>query len=260
MPDPVEEAAAAVVAEEAAAAATAKAAEEAEETHDGFIKLDKHQKDVNVQHKRFRDEERGRVKERDRADGLQKEIDELKGQGAEIVIPPVPDKYSETFDADIKARDEAITAKAEQSAATERQTAERKTRDDARLAEADKAIEDNVAKFDSNMVGHGLNPVEVKTAVDSVIANGISTSFQDVLLEDKDGPLMVMYLKANPIETEKINRMSTLALVNHLNDEVRPKALLLKPQTSNAPDPPIVLDGGGAPETKENWEKGAVYE
>ncbi len=71
---------------------------------------------------------------------------------------------------------------------------------------------------------------------------------------------VVQYLATNPVETDEINRMTTLQRVNHLNKEVRPKALLLKPTTSNAPDPPIVLDGGGAPETKETWEKGAVYE
>lgn len=230
------------------------------ETHEGFIALDKHQKDVNVQHKRFRDEERGRAKEKGRADAAEKELEELRGQTAEVVIPPVPDQYSETYQADIKARDDAIATKAEQDAATERATAERKTRDDARLAEQNEVIEKNVALFDSNMVSHGLNPVEVKTAADAVISFGISAQFQDVLLEDKDGPLMVKYLAAHPIETEEINRMSTLQLVNHLNGEVRPKALLLKPQTSNAPDPPIVLDGGGAPETKQSWEKGAVYD
>lgn len=229
------------------------------ETHDGFIALDKHQKDVNVQHKRFRDEERGRVKQEARADGLQKEIDELKGQQAEVVIPPVPDKYSETYEADIATRDDAITRLAEQNAANEQAVAQRKEKDEARLAEDDTALQQRVAVFDSNMVGHGLKPAEVKAAADTVIGYGISTTFTDILLEDKDGPLLVQYLAENPIEAEEMNRMSTLVLVNHLNGEIRAKALLLKPQTSNAPPPPEVVTGGGAPETKEEWEKGAVY-
>lgn len=231
-----------------------------EETHDGFIALDKHQKDVNVQHKRFRDEERGRVKEKERADAAEKELEELRGQNAEVVIPPVPDQYSETYQADIIARDEAITRQAEQNAADANAAAERKQKDEARLAEQNEAIEKNVATFDSNMVTHGLNPATVKAAADTVIGYGISTQFQDVLLEDKDGPLIVQYLAANPIEAEAMSRMSTLSLVNHLNSDIRAKALLLKPQTSNAPPPPDVLSGGGAPETKEAWEKGAVYE
>ena len=110
------------------------------------------------------------------------------------------------------------------------------------------------------MASHGLKTEEVKTAAETVIGFGISNTFQDVLLDDKDGPLMVKYLEDKPLEAEQINAMSTMELVNHLNTEVRPKALLLKPQTSTAPDPPVTLDGGGAPETPEPWEKGAVYD
>ena len=236
------------------------AAAEEKETHDGFIDLESHQKDVNVQHKRFRDEERGRVKEQARADGLQKEVDDLKGANAEVVVPPVPDKYSDTFDADMKTRDEALVLQAEQTAATDTAAAKRKENDEVRATEESTAVNERVATFDSNMVTHGLKPEVVKAAVDTLIENGISVSFQDMLLEDKDGPLMVQYLAVNPVETEKINGMSPLSMVNHLNGEIRAKALLLKPQTSAAPDPPIVLDGGGAPETKEDWEAGAVYE
>ena len=231
-----------------------------EVTHDGFIAIDKHQKDVNVQHKRFRDEERGRVKEQTRADGLQKELDELKGTNAEIVVPPVPDRYSDTYDADMATRDDAIARQAEQTAATVTAAAQRKENNEARAAEESTAVNKRVAEFDSNMVTHGLKPEVVKAAVETVIGNGISNDFQDVLLEDKDGPLMVQYLAANPVETERMNRMTPLSLVNHLNGEIRAKALLLKPQTSNAPDPPITLEGGGAPETKESWERGAKYE
>ncbi len=234
--------------------------QEAEETHEGFIAIDKHQKDVNVQHKRFRDEERGRVKEKDRADAAEKELEGLKAKGAEVIIPPMPDKYSETFDAEMKERDDAIKKQAENTAAQTRLAEDRKEKDEARQTEENEVLNKRVATFDSNLVSHGLNAPEVKAAAETVIGLGISNTFQDILLDDKDGPLFVKYLAANPIEAEQIDGMSTMELVNHLNDEIRPKALLLKPQTSNAPEPPVTLTGGGAPETKEDWEKGAKYE
>lgn len=234
--------------------------QEPEETHDGFINLDKHQQDVNRQHKRFRDEERARTKEASRADAAEKELEELKAKTSEVVIPPVPDKYSDSFEADIKERDEAIAAQSKQSAATEVAAAERQKKDDARKTEEEKALTERVTGFDSNMVSHGLNPVETKTAADTVIGYGISDAFQDVLLEDPDGPLFVQYLAANPVELEEMNRMSVFQLVNHMNGDIRQKALLLKPKTSNAPDPPLKIKGGGAPEQREDWEKGAVYE
>ena len=233
----------------------------AEETPpDGFIGLDKHQKEVNHQHRKFRDEERDRVKAEERASTAEKQLDELKQKQAEVVIPAVPDPYSETYQADIKERDEAIAAQTKQNAANETAVAERKQKDEARVADDNAALEKRVAAFDSNMVTHGLNPIETKAAADTIIGYGISDTFQDILLEDPDGPLFVNYLSQNPVELEEMNRMSTLQLVNHLNGEIRPKASLLKPKTSNAPDPPLTLRGGGVTEQKEAWEQGAVYE
>ncbi len=231
-----------------------------EEKHDGFIALDKHQKDVNVQHKKFRDEERGRVKAEERASTVEKELEKLRTKQAEVVIPPVPDRYSETFDADIQTRDTAIKKQADQDAEQTRLADERKTKDEARITEENAAMNEKVVAFDSNMVTHGLNPAETKKAADTVIGYGISTNFQDVLLEDPDGPLLVTYLAQNPVELEEMNRMSVLQLVNHLNGDIRQKASLLKPQTSNAPNPPTTIKGGGASEMEDPLLKGAKFE
>ena len=177
-----------------------------------------------------------------------------------MVIPSVPDPLSATYADDVAARDEAIRKAADQAAVVTQQTEERKKADDARVASESAVIDEKVKAFDSNMVTLGLNPAQTKAAADTVINYGISDVFQDVLLEDKDGPLFVTYLAQNPIELEQMNKMSTLQLVNHLNGDIRAKASLLKPQTSDAPPPPVTLTGGGAPDTKESWEKGARYE
>ena len=231
-----------------------------EETHDGFIALDKHQKDVNVQHKKFRDEERGRVAAEERASGLQGELDELKGSQTVVEIPAVPDRYSDTYDADMATRDTAIMAKAEQDAELTRQAQARKEKDEALIAEADQTLLKRVDVFGENTAELGLNLDATKKAVDFIAAYGINDNFRDILLEDSDGPLFTQYLAENPIEIEKMNSMSVLQLVNHINSDVRAKASLLKPQTSNAPDPPITPSGGGAPEPKEDWEEGAKYD
>lgn len=235
-------------------------AEESVEAPDGFIDLGSHQKDVNVQHKKFRDEERSRVKAEDRATSAERELEELKAKNDAVAIPPVPDKYSDSFDADMETRDTAIAAKSAQDAEVEQKAAQKRKTEEARVASENNAVTERVATFDSNMVALGLNPVETKADADTVIGFGVSNNFQDILLEDPDGPLLVKYLAANPIEVEKMNGMSALSLVNHINSDVRAKASLLKPQTSSAPNPPIVLDGGGAPSTVESWERGAKYE
>ena len=234
--------------------------EEPEVTHEGFIAMDKHQKDVNVQHKRFRDEERSRVKQQERADALQAQVDEINANQARVVVPPVPDKYSDSFDHDIAERDAAISAQAEQNAINQQAVATRQRAENEKRAEENLAIDARVATFDKSVVTNGLSADEVKAAAESLISSGISNTFQDILLDDQDGPLLVKYLDNNPLEAEQMNGMGVAALVNHINTEVRPKAMKLKPRTSNAPEPPIVLTGGGAPQTKESWEEGAIYE
>lgn len=225
---------------------------------EGFISMDKHQKDFNVQYKKANENERGRIAAEEKALALQAKIDELSRQ--EVIVPPVPDKYSDSFDHDIAERDAAISAQAEQNAINQQAVATRQRAENEKRAEENLAIDARVATFDKSVVTNGLSADEVKAAAESLISSGISNTFQDILLDDQDGPLLVKYLDNNPLEAEQMNGMGVAALVNHINTEVRPKAMKLKPRTSNAPEPPIVLTGGGAPQTKESWEEGAIYE
>jgi hypothetical protein len=230
-----------------------------EETPEGFISLEQHQKDVNVQHKRFRDEERGRKKQKERADKLQAEIDELRAKD-KVEVPPVPDRYSDTYEDDLKRRDEAIRAKAEQDAESDRLEAERKEKEEAQAAETEAEIKRRAKQFDANTLEHGLDPADTKKAVDQLLEYDLSDNLMDALIDDPDGPLFAQYLAQNPMELEGLMNMSAYALSQHFNGEVRQRAQLLKPKVSTAPPPPETIEGGGAPETKEPWEQGAVYD
>lgn len=226
----------------------------------GFIKEEDHQKRINVQHKKYRDEERARVAAEEKAAKLAAEIEELRVKSLDLTIPPVPDPYADDFQEQVKRRDEAIRLNAEHEAKQARLAEQKKQEEAARASSQEEQIKAKVQGFDSNMVKHGLNPIEVKQASEMVLSYGISETFEDVLLEDPDGPLFVAYLAKNPLEIEELKGMSTLQLVNHLNGDIRQKASLLKPHTSQAPAPPLTLEGGGVPELQESWEKGAKYE
>lgn len=229
-------------------------------THEGFVSDDKHQREVNRQHKKFRDEERLRVKANERADEAERRLSELNAGSDDIVIPEVPDPNSDTFAEDVVKRDTAIAKKAELTAKEAQQAQDITDGEAERVTKIEAAIAEKVKAFDSNMVTLGLNPTETKIAADAVIEYGISDGFQDILLEDPDGPLFVQYLAKNPLELEKMNGMSPLQLVNHMNGDMRQKAALLKPKTSGAPPPPVTLEGGGVGVIKEDWEIGVTYE
>ena len=225
--------------------------------HDGFISDEDHGKRIGVQHKKFRVEEERAMAAEKRANDLQAQIDAQAPK--EVEIPPVPDPLSETYAEDVQTRDTAIQQKTELDAGIARKAEDQQKQDEARVTKDEEDLKQRIAGFDTNTVTHGLNPIEVKQAADTVIANGLSDMFSDMLLEDPDGPLIVSYLKDNPVEQDEMNRMTPFQLVNHLN-EIRPKASLLKPQTSNAPNPPIVLSGGGVEELEDPLLKGAVFD
>ena len=229
------------------------------EVPEGFIPIEQNQAEVNKQHRKFRDAERTAQTAIEKATALQKELDEVKAKSVDLTVPAI-DPFSETFNEDLKARDEKITEIAEHNASVSTIETEQQKTLEAKNEQEEAALKEKVASFDSNMLTLGLKPVEVKQAADTVINYGISETFQDVLLEDPDGPLLVQYLANNPVELEAVNGMSVLQMINHLNTDVRPKASLLKPQTSQAPDPPITLDGGGVGEIEHPLLKGAKFE
>lgn len=230
------------------------------ETPPGFIALDKHQKDVNVQHKKFRDEERGHVKAIARAENAEKELAELRADQAQTEIPPAPDPYSATYADDIASRDEAIRTHAAQSAQIKQAEDDQLREKEAGAALDAEQARERVSVFDANMLALGLDPVGTKGAADRIVEYGISPALEAHVLEDPDGPLMVTYLSQNPVELEELNGLSAYQLANRLNSDIRPKASLLKPKTSNAPAPPDTVVGGGVPEHSESWEAGAKYE
>ena len=228
------------------------------ETPEGFVPIEQNQEEVNKQHRKFRDAERVATAAQAKADALQKELDEVKSQSVDLTVPTV-DPFSETFEADLKTRDEAIQRVTTHNATVSNLETEQQKTHEAKIAQDEAALKEKVASFDSNMLTLGLKPIDVKQAADTVINYGISDTFQDVLLEHPEGPLLVQYLANNPIELEAVNGMSVLQMVDHLKSDIGPKASLLKPKTSQAPDPPITLDGGGVGEVQEPWEDGVKY-
>lgn len=227
---------------------------------EGFIKAEDAQKDINKQHRKYRDEERARKKIEAEAERLRKENEELKASTVDTTVPPVPDRYDDDYEEKIRLRDEAIQRKTAHDEKQKRLDADRQRNEEAQAKQEKEAIDAKIATFDSNMVQLGLNPVEVKEAADTLIGYGISDAVQDVLLDDAEGPLMVKYLANNPIELEALGGMSVMQLAKHVNEDIRPKASLLKPQTSKAPDPPTTLSGGGVREMDDPLIKGATFE
>jgi len=246
-------------AEQAATDETGQEAPAEPETPEGFISAEVHQKEVNKQHWKYREEERARQKVEQENERLARELEELKAAQVDTTIPPVPDPYDEDFATKMAERDEALQRAATHNTAIQQK--EQEQQQAAQQAELDReaAEKAKVDVFDSNMVNLGLSPAEVKKAADTIVEYGVSDNMSDVILLDEDGPLMVTYLAQNPLELSELNSMNVVQLASKL-PELKQKASLLKPKTSQAPEPPEVLKGAGVPEAEDPLLKGVTFE
>lgn len=226
---------------------------------DGYIKAEDAQKDINKQHRKYRDEERARKKVETELEQARRELEEFKAKSVDLSIPPPPDPYAEDYAEQTKVRDEAIARKAAHDAEQSRLEASQQSAQEEAETARDEAKIEQVKSFDDNLVKLGMNPLEVKKAADTVVDYGVSEDLESFLLTDEEGPLFVQYLAQNPVEQSELNAMSAFQQFKYL-EGIRPKAQLLKPKTSAAPDPGTELSGGGVPELEDPLLKGATFE
>jgi hypothetical protein len=236
--------------------------EEAEEQKipEGFVPIEQNQQEVNKQHRKFRDEERARIKLEKELEETRQRLAKIEAESVDLTIPPAPDPYSESYAEDMKARDEKIQQVADHNARTANAEAEQAQRqkeaEQAREAEEQQLAENFFAKSDQL----GLKREQTQNAAKTLIDYDIPDYLVNSILKDEEGPLIAAHLANNPIELESMDGMSALEQANYLNTTIRPKASLLKPKTSKAPDPPITLDGGGVQETEDPLIQGATFE
>ena len=172
-------------------------------------------------------------------------------------VPGLPDKYE--FDSDeeyykaVSNRDDKIRQKVEfdsqqrlitehnsqieQSALIESQQAQ---------AKAENAL---VKRADKN----GIKQQDLLAAANTVGQFRLNADIADHLINDVDGDVMIMHLAENPIELDKLSRMSTFDAARMIDTVVREKAQTLKPSSSAAPDPSTVIKGGGGGEDSDGF-------
>lgn len=201
-----------------------------------------------------------RQAERER-DELKTRLDELERKSKpaleNISIPDIPDSFDEDYESKIRKRDEVIRQNAqvdaaklqrEETQAIAQQQSQRKELERAQALES---------QFSENGKKLGVDRQSLIDAQNAVVDYGVTPDLASVLLEDAQGPLMVQYLAANPLDLHDIVNASPVQAGLLLAD-VKVKSAALKPTPSSAPDPATTLDGRAVP-TKERGPEGATY-
>jgi hypothetical protein len=214
---------------------------------DGFKKA------IDKQHKKFREQER-------RANDLEQRLKDFESRQPaleDVVVPPIPDSWDENYEAKIRLRDEAFRKQAQNEYGNaQRKEQQANTERESQRAEYDRA-QALQKQFAVNTEKLGLKEDELMAAQNAVVEYGVTPELANALLEDADGPLMVQYLAANPLDLYDITQASPLKS-GLLLAQVKIKAASLRKKVSSAPDP-ANSSSGRAVGKKDRGPKGATY-
>lgn len=217
-------------------------------------------KGVNKQHARYREEERRANKLEKERNALKDELEAIEANKGDVNIPSIPDPFDDDFEEKVKVRDEAIMQKAAQDAQKNVVIEQQNANNEAAQKAEQERSESLVKGFDSQIVKLGLEPEEIRGAVNTIVEYGISKDVGEFILQHEDGPLITKYLAANPIELDELRNMSPINAALKINSTIKNAASTMKPQASQAPDPAETLSGRGAGEQVNPLIKGVTFE
>jgi hypothetical protein len=203
-----------------------------------------------------RREQRRRAEE---AESRLKELEEKATPKFDGSIPEAPDPFDDDFESKMRAREDAIARKAQADAFATQQREQQAEQQRKREREEFQKAEEIKHNFWKNADSLGVSEESLRTSAGAIVKQGVTPEVEDFIMQDKEGPLMVQYLAANPLELEVILEETNPMKVGAMLSELKNKSSSLKPKTSNAPNPPDIVDGE-TPSCNQRGPKGATFE
>lgn len=203
-----------------------------------------------------------KIREAEReAEQLRQQLQEVSAklpQESRPEVPPIPDPYDDDYQGKLQERDQALLKAAEydvRQQVLQQQQAElqqqQQQQEQQQLVEKASAYTDNAKK-------KGIAADQLQTAGNVVASFGIRDDVASEMLSDVDGPLMTVYLAANPHMIEQLNSASAVQL-GSVYAKVKAASAGVAPKATSAPEPVDTLSGSGVV-PKERGPKGATYE
>ncbi len=178
------------------------------------------------------------------------------------VVPELPDTYDADYAAKMALRDQAIKDQGQWDAAAKNQETARAQLQQQAITDRQTEIRDKESKYFERGEALGFTSKELGDIGDKIApyitpANAATVEY---LLEREDGPLIVKYLQANPIELDKVSNMAPLHASVYISTDLSTKAKALKPATTKTPAPIETLDGAAPSKDENPLIKGAIFE
>ena len=175
------------------------------------------------------------------------------------VVPEKPDPFDSDYEVKLKARDDALLARAKWEA--EQETQARYAEQQAIQAQQARAQElaQQAKSYSDRAKSFGIEPSELQQ-YGQAAGQYVSDDLAIAILNDNDGPLLTKYLAQNPMEAMELSQMSPYQAAMHIERTVRPKAQSLKPKATAAPSPTTKVESAATVTTDSPFLKGATFE
>jgi len=162
-------------------------------------------------------------------------------------VPAAPDPYSDTFEQDMAARDQALLAKAQFDAQANQRAQQAQAQEQEKQRLEAEALNKSVEDYTGRAQKLGVSNDELQVAGNIVYQYGIDNQVTQHILNDDHGPLITKYLSQNPQAMDSLRNLPPISAGAFLETQIKPMAIKLKPNTTNAPSPVDTLNGAGTP-------------
>ena len=211
-------------------------------------------KRIHQKHHELMEERRARL-------AIEQELERLKQQQQPVdeapVVPDMPDQYDDNFEEKIRQRDEALAKRIEWDARQQILQEQEQARQQEQAARRQQENVDRLQKFAKRAQELNISNQELNIAAQTVVAYGVSSEVEDMIVDNENGPVLAVHLAENPAELDVMRGMTGVQAGMYIATNILPKLNSAKKQV--APPPPDTLGGGGAPPA-ERGPRGATYE
>ena len=203
--------------------------------------------------------------ERQKTADLQRQLEEAQAKIPKETRPTV-NEAGETFEEDYEAnrnkRETQIRAQATFDARAEWDAEAAQTAQLAQQQTQQLAYQDSVTKFNGTAQTFGIDQNQLAVMGQTIASyGGLTPDVSSFVINDEQGMLIYQHMAANPLDIQTVNNMTPMQAGVFLESVKTKQAALNTKKTSDTPDPPDRLDGGGVDTDagKYPYSKGAVF-
>ena len=210
----------------------------------------------------FEKHEERRKREKVEADRkeLQDKFDALTARNDQIQVPPIPDTFDVNYEAKVKARDEALIARAKQDAEQNFAAQQQQSAIEATRKAESTAIQKHIDTMLDSCKKLGIEKETLKAADDKVAMFVKDPSLAKFIISQENAALVITYLAASAQELEKISSMDPVSASAYIATAIVPKANALKPGVTQTPEPLDIPRGTGGNPNDSQYLKGVQME